>query len=143
VVFVVNRRGTCPLAAQTAAPPGELCWWDYHVVVLDGAGRIWDLDTRLGCPMPGTAWLRGSFPFLDRLPADLRPLFRLIAGEDYRTHFASDRSHMRTVGGGWLHPPPPWPAIGNAMLLPLYLRPDAGGPGELLEAAQLRRRLGP
>ena len=141
VVFIVNRQGACPLAAQKAVPPGELCWWDYHVVVLDGTGRIWDLDTRLGCPLPASAWLDGSFPFLPRLPANLRPLFRLIPAAQYRAHFGSDRSHMRTADGGWLHPPPPWPAIGSDMLLAAYSSAAPDGPGELLDWEQMRRRV--
>jgi hypothetical protein len=142
VVFITNRRGSCPLAAQRAAPPGELCWWDYHVVVLDGGNRIWDLDTRLGCPVPATAWLRGSFPFAARLPADLAPLFRLVPAHDYRAHFASDRGHMRTATGGWLHPPPPWPPIGAGMRLPDYRRVTADGPGELLDWTAMLGRVG-
>lgn len=29
----------------------------------------------------------------------------------FLAHFASDRSHMRDAGGGWLQPPPFWPPI--------------------------------
>lgn len=142
VVFIMAPRGACPLAAQKAVPPGDLCWWDYHVVVLDAANRIWDLDTRLGCPVPGRDWLAGSFPFVEQLPADLQPLFRLEQADTYRARFASDRSHMRSTEGGWLHPPPPWPPIGEGMRLPDYRRTDAAGPGELLPWAQMVRRVG-
>lgn len=137
VMFIVNRRGACPVAAQRAAPPGALCWWDYHVVVLDAAGRIWDLDTRLGLPVAALDWLRGSFPFAEALPADLAPLFRVVPAADYRRDFASDRSHMRTPAGDWLEPPPPWPAIGRGMSLPTYRSTAPGGPGRLLDRQQL------
>ena len=141
VLFVLSRAGFCPVAAQRAAPPGELCWWDYHVVVLDGSGRIWDLDSRLGCPLPAVDWLAGSFPFLERLPADVQPLFRVVPAAEYRTDFASDRSHMRTADGGWLHPPPPWPAIGAGMRLPDYRSTAPDGPGVLMDWRDLASRL--
>jgi protein N-terminal glutamine amidohydrolase len=141
VLFVLGRAGFCPVAAQRAAPPGQLCWWDYHVVVLDGSGRIWDLDTRLGLPVPALTWLDGSFPLLVRLPADVQPLFRVIPAADYRASFASDRSHMRSPTGGWLHPPPPWPPIGVEMRLQDYRSTAPGGPGELVDWRALRAEL--
>jgi protein N-terminal glutamine amidohydrolase len=142
VLFVLSRGGLCPLAAQRAAPPGQLCWWDYHVVVLDGSDRLWDLDTRLGLPVPALTWLAGTFPLLERLPADMQPLFRVVPAADYRAHFASDRSHMRSPTGDWLHPPPPWPPIGAGMRLPDYRSTAPGGPGERLDWRALRAALG-
>lgn len=143
VLFVLNRQGACPLAAQRAVPPGALCWWDYHVVVMDAQTRIWDLDTRLGLPVTAAAWLAGSLPGAERWPAPLAPLFRVVSAADYRLGFASDRSHMRRPGGGWLHPPPPWPPIGTGMTLPAYRSTDGDGPGELLDLTQLRARIQP
>lgn len=140
-LFVVNAFGHCPFAGQRAAPPDRLIWWDYHVVVLDAANRIWDLDTRLGLPTPARDWLTGSFPFLDRLPAELMPRFRLIPCADFRRDFASDRGHMREPDGGWHHPPPPWPSIGDGMNLHRYCSPTNPKPGELLDLAALRQRL--
>ena len=141
-VFVVNAFGHCPFAGQRAVPEGRLVWWDYHVVVLDADNRIWDLDTRLGLPLPARDWLAGSFPFLDRLPAELMPRFRLIPCADYHRDFASDRSHMREPDGGWHHPPPPWPPIGDGMNLHRYCSAINAEPGELLDSRSLRRRLG-
>jgi hypothetical protein len=112
------------------------------VVVLDGAGRIWDLDSRLGYPEPACRWLGGSFPFIERLPAEFRPRFRLVPAAEYRAGFASDRSHMRGADGGWLHPPPPWPPIGAGMTLPAYRSAAPGGPGELLDWPHMLQRLG-
>jgi hypothetical protein len=142
VVFIANRLGHCPVAEQRAAAPHQLIWWDYHVVVLDAARRIWDLDTRLGLPLPAADWLVGSFPFIDHLPDALRPTFRLIPCADYRRDFASDRDHMRDPDGRWQHPPPPWPTIGTGMNLARYRHPSADEPGELLDWHALLRRVG-
>jgi len=141
VLFIVNRAGHCPFAGQRAGARGEIIWWDYHVVLLDAARRIWDLDTRLGLPLPAADWLTGSFPFIARLPAALAPRFRLVPCAEYRRDFASDRSHMRDSAGRWRHPPPPWPAIGRGMRLPRYLHPDAPEPGQLLDYQGLLRLL--
>lgn len=121
VIFVRNAFGHCPFQQQRAAAPGALLWWDYHCVVLDGAGRIWDLDSRLPLPLPLGAWLAGSFPFFRELEVPLQPRFRLVPGPDYRRDFASDRSHMRAPNGSLRQPAPPWPAIGVGMNLPAYL----------------------
>ena len=143
VVFITNRIGLCPFAAQRAAAPGEIIWWDYHCVVLDGAGRLWDLDSRLAMPLPAAEWLARSFPFAPRLPAELKPCFRLVPADDYRRDFASDRSHMRRASGGWQRPPPPWPCIGAGMNLPTYLDladAAATGPGTVLNWDAMRLR---
>ena len=74
--------------------------------------------------------------------AVLAPRFRLIAVSEYREHFSSDRSHMRTDEGGWRHPPPPWPALERPEA-PSFLRwtqmPDADP--QVLTLTTLRRRL--
>ncbi|MGB5831757.1 MAG: hypothetical protein WBG92_07175 [Thiohalocapsa sp.] len=142
VLFVFNRLGHCPFAAQRAAPPNRIVCWDYHVVLLDCNCRIWDLDTRLGLPLPALDWLAGSFPFIAQLPPDLSPLFRMIPCLDYRRDFASDRSHMREHNGRWHRPPPPWPPIGEGMNLSHYRDQSADAPGELLTWDGLQRRLG-
>ena len=142
VLFVLSHSGACPLAGQKAAPPGVLCWWDYHVVVLDGRHRVWDLDTRLGLPVTTADWLKGSFPQIEHLPADLAPHFRVVPAADYRADFASDRSHMRTADGAWQQPPPPWPPIGRGMTLPRYRSLAPEGPGEVLGWRDLLKRVG-
>jgi len=142
-MFVINALGHCPFAGQRAAAPDRVVWWDYHVVVLDAAHRIWDLDTRLGLPVPATDWLAGSFPFFDRLSAELAPRFRLIPCADYRRDFASDRSHMRKPDGRWHHSPPPWPPIGDGMNLHRYRSPTHAEPGALLDWEALRQWLCP
>jgi hypothetical protein len=141
VLFVLSRFGACPVAEQRAVAEGALCWWDYHVVVMDASGRVWDLDSRLGYPVPAGQWLRRSFPFAERLPAALQPVFRRVPAARYRAEFASDRSHMRDADGGWLHPPPPWPPIGDGMRLSWYRGVDERGPGELLSLEELQRHI--
>lgn len=141
VVLIVNRFGHCPFAGQRAGRPNQVIWWDYHCVLLDGLGRIWDLDTRLGLPLPALDWLAGSFPFIGRLPPDLTPRFRLVPAAEFRRDFASDRRHMRGADGHWYRPPPPWPPIGSGYTLPRYLGLGGDGPGELLDWAALHRLL--
>jgi hypothetical protein len=141
VVFITNRAGLCPFLNQRAAAPGEAIGWDYHCVVLDGRGRIWDLDTRLGLPLPGRDWLAGSMPFAAGLPAALKPMFRLVPATHFRRDFASDRGHMRLPDGRWQHPPPPWPPIGLGMNLADYLSPSSDGPGELFGLSGFVARL--
>jgi hypothetical protein len=142
VVFIANQTGLCPFAQQRAAVVGEIVWWDYHCVVLDGATRIWDLDTRLPLPLPARDWLDGTFPFARRLPAALQPRFRLVPAERYRRDFASDRSHMRRRDGRWQRPPPPWAPIGRGMNLPDYLDMAASttGPVQVLDWEAMCRR---
>lgn len=142
VVFIASEYGLCPFANSRAAEPGELVWWDYHVVVLDGTGQIWDLDTRLPMPLPARTWLAGTFPFLNDLPESVRPRFRVISAEDYRADFASDRSHMRSKDGAWRHPPPPWSTIGEGMTLKPF-RDVVGkdGPGRLFDLKEFQNWL--
>jgi hypothetical protein len=126
------------MLGQRAAPPGHLILWDYHVVVLDGAGRVWDLDSRLPLPTGGADWLAASFALADRLPVAYAPRFLVIPAPLYRSRFASDRSHMRDSRGRWRHPPPPWDRIGSGMNLASYLDPETPGPGRLLDLAGAR-----
>jgi len=141
VVFLVSRAGRCPLLHQRAAPPGRLIAWDYHVVVVDGQGRVWDQDSRLPLPSPGGTWLDATFALADRLPAIYAPRLRVIPAEAFRASFASDRRHMRDRRGRFLHPPPPWPAIGEEMNLARYLDPAAPRPGQVFDLAAARRWL--
>ncbi|MGE5152975.1 MAG: hypothetical protein ACM3ST_03065 [Bdellovibrio bacteriovorus] len=133
VVYITSRAGLVPMLGQRAAPPGRLIAWDYHVVVADAGGGVWDLDSRLPVPTPGLQWLEASFALVDRLPASYAPRLRLIPADAYRRDFASDRSHMREPSGRWRHPPPPWDPIGHGMTLHRYLDPEAPEPGTLLD----------
>lgn len=142
VAFITSLAGRVPMLGQRAAPPGRLILWDYHVVVVDGAGRVWDLDSRLPLPTVGVDWLAASFALANRLPDAYAPRFRVIPAQIYRSGFASDRSHMRDVRGRWRHPPPPWDPIGSGMNLAIYLDPETPGPGRLLDLAGAQGWLG-
>ena len=112
-VFIRGLGDHCVMWQQGAVAPGEPVFWDYHVVVLaQGPWQIWDLDTRLGCPVPATTYLRRSFRPELTLPPELTPRFRLVDAAELARTFASDRSHMRDPDGRFSQPPPPWPAIG-------------------------------
>jgi len=138
VVFLLSRAGRCPLLHQRAAPPGRLIAWDYHVVVVDGQGRVWDQDSRLPLPSPGLDWLDRSFALAGQLPALYAPRLRVIPADEYRAGFASDRRHMRERRGRFLRPPPPWPPIGEGMTLYAYLDPADPHPGRLLDLSAAR-----
>ena len=133
MIFLTSPGGLVPILEQRAAPPGRLIAWDYHVVVSDAQGRVWDLDSRLPLPSPGLEWLARSFALAPRLPPRYAPRLRLVPAELYRRGFASDRSHMRDKKGRWRRPPPPWDPIGSGMTLPAYLSPEAPEPGLLVD----------
>jgi hypothetical protein len=141
VLFISGLAGHCPFLHQRASAPGDVLWWDYHCVCLDGSGRIWDLDSRLPLPTPALDWLARTFAFGDELPARWRPRFRLVPAAEFRRDFASDRRHMRSQNGEWRQPPPPWPTIGNGWNLDVYRDIRTPGPGELLDLEALRKRL--
>lgn len=100
---------------QKAGDAGRPILWDYHVVLAtrtDAHGwQVWDLDSRVGVPAAARAWLQATFPAADRVPHAYRPRFAAIPADHYVRHFGSNRGHMREADGGWLQPPPPWPAI--------------------------------
>ena len=130
-LFITNPEKSCLLLHQKAAAPGQPVFWDYHVALLAFSGtakgserfggpdglragqgpmpEIWDLDTRLGLPLPAPTYLERTFP--QGVPESHRPFFRIIPADAYLDGFSSDRRHMRGSGGRWLKPPPPWPCI--------------------------------
>jgi hypothetical protein len=118
VAFISNRRRSCALWAQRAATDARApVVWDYHVILFgrrDGRWLAWDLDSRLPCPADAVAYLRATFPADADVPAPLRPRFRLVPRATFLAAFASDRSHMRLAGGGWLAPPPSAPPVRTA-----------------------------
>jgi protein N-terminal glutamine amidohydrolase len=134
-VFISNATRACLMHAQRAAPPGEPVMWDYHVVLLTGRD-VWDLDCRLGAPLPVQTWLDATFPVL--LPAPSAPRFRVVDAELFVERFASDRSHMRDAAGGWKQPPPPWPIIGDgSMNLNSFIDMERPFLGEVVDARGL------
>ena len=112
VLVVSGTGGTVACWEQRAGPDDGPILWDYHVVLLAGgpAWTIWDLDCRRGCPLPAAVWLAASFPFPDRIRLRHQPRFAWFSAAEWRNRFSSDRAHMRDGAGGWLQPPPPWPA---------------------------------
>ncbi len=131
------------LAQHPAPGPGErlvivitgaesefVCWhqhsgrnqqpvcWDYHVVMAVRSPRwsIWDLDTRLGFPVPARSYLNTTFPCPEQVPAAFHPRFAFFPAAQWIDGFGSDRSHMRTPEGAWQHDPPPWPPISGQTL---------------------------
>lgn len=139
VIFVGSASGACPIAEQRAGGADGLVWWDYHCIGLDHERRVWDLDSRLPLPVPASTWLDRSFPRAAELSTQRQPGFRVVSSADYLQGFRSDRRHMRSSDGGWLHPPPPWPCIGvdrSAPVSNLAAFCDlvaAEGPGQLFD----------
>ena len=143
VLLVTGASGQVACWGQRAAAVGAAILWDYHVVLAvrgSGGTVLWDLDSRLGCPLPLTEWLHVTFPTNDQVRALFQPRFLLIPAQDYRRDFSSDRQHMRTIAGGWQQVPPAWPLIsGGAVTLADY-RQQAQQQGiGLAEVAALMR----
>lgn len=88
--------------------------WDYHVVLLVEAkiNYIFDFDTTLSFCNDVNNYLSRSFLDETLLAEDILPLFKVIPSGVYKTHFSSDRSHMK-AGKGWYAPPPDWSPIGG------------------------------
>jgi len=148
VIFVSNERQQVACWFQRAAPPGEPLVWDYHVVLLERAPDgplIWDLDTRLGAPIPAHTWVANTFQDPGWVRAAFHPRFRITPSAELLATFATDRSHMRTPSGRWRRPPPPWdPPGAPAMNLPSWIdtRNDEG-PGRVVDRAGLLAHLDP
>src|SRR5690606_24324741 len=93
VAVISNGERACPLWQQRAAAPGEAVCWDYHVILLaEGSPwEVWDLDTRLGCPVPANVWVEATFPGADGWAARWLPRFRVMTAGEYRRRLSSDR----------------------------------------------------
>lgn len=117
VVFISNRARRVAVWAQAAAnAPTDPVIWDYHVILLELAGDSWrvtDPDSSLETPIDARSYLTDSFRSIGEELSQLRPMFRLVPADQYRTLLRSDRSHMRSATGKWLAPPPPGPPIGQ------------------------------
>jgi hypothetical protein len=132
VVFVSNARRQVACWHQQAAAPGEPLVWDYHVVLLERAPDgplLWDLDTRLGAPVPAALWVAETFQDPSWVRAPFHPRFRVAPAPLFLATFATDRSHMR-VGTRWRRPPPPWdPPGAPGMNLDAWIDTTTDGPG--------------
>jgi hypothetical protein len=145
-LFVSGAAGECVMWRQKQARrPGAAMSWDYHVILLvQGPWEIWDFDTTLGFPVPAAAYLRWSFRPDVALPAEVAPLFRIVAAPELVATVASDRSHMRTRGGEFHKAPPPWPAIGAegaASNLRRFIAMEDGIAGEVVSLPTLLSRV--
>ena len=144
VLVLTGAAGAMACWQQKAGLDGDPIAWDYHVVLAtrDAGWRIWDLDCRVGCPLPASAWLSSTFPFPEVVPAALQPRFALFPASDYIERFSSDRSHMRDPDGRWLQPPPSWPPIsGQPSAMPLKLTDAIAQARHGLDLASVTARL--
>jgi len=111
VVLVSNENKTVALWSQKAGQPDHPIVWDYHVILVlkfrnqDEGGNaidfdspacrgsvVYDFDTTLSMPCPWEEYF--SSTFCEGLPPHYQSKFRIIPGEMFVKHFASDRSHM-------------------------------------------------
>jgi hypothetical protein len=147
VVFISNAKRCCPMWSQRAASsPEQPALWDYHVIYLarrtDERWWVYDLDSTLAFPVGAELYLQSTFPRLERLEAELRPSFRVVAREEFLRTFATDRSHMRE-GDLWRAPPPPWPLIrteASTMNLFDFVDMEKAFVGEVLTLEMFRAR---
>jgi protein N-terminal glutamine amidohydrolase len=109
VVVVTGERGVA-MWGQRAAAGRDPMVWDYHVFLIarDRQWQVWDLDTVFGLPITLDEYLDNAFK---PVPPQIAPRFRVIEGDEFRTVFSSDRSHM--IGSG--QPFPTWARIGEGM----------------------------
>ncbi|MCB9640334.1 MAG: hypothetical protein H6728_06795 [Myxococcales bacterium] len=117
-VFISNPDKTCALWHQRASESlYEPIVWDYHVIYLAATGpvaqvawQVWDLDTRLGCPVSFVEYIEQTFSLTMALPPQYLPLFRLVPRELFVERFFSNREHMLDDESHFRQPPPAWPA---------------------------------
>ena len=111
VLFFVNAGSFIAMKNQVGFEEGSIGLWDYHVVLLDAENQlIYDLDSRLGCPVSANLYFAQTFPNQDGLTVGVRAMVRSIPIQEYVNRFSSDRSHM--VDDGVAREPfPEWPAI--------------------------------
>ena len=142
VVFVLSHGGICRLWNQKiCGDTDEPVCWDYHAFLMasDEEWMAWDLDTKLGMPIPMGGYIANTFRNPDDLPDIFEPVFRVMDAEEYLSTFSSDRSHMQGPGGEWMANPPEWEPIlqlGESTF-EWFINPE-GGPGELLTLEALR-----
>ncbi|XP_022084736.1 protein N-terminal glutamine amidohydrolase-like [Acanthaster planci] len=118
-VFISNSAKMIPIWHQRERKgPDEPVVWDYHVICLycpeAGEPQVYDLDSLLPFPCPLTTYLQSSIQHDALLKIQYHRKFRVVPAEIFLKTFASDRSHMKTVDGGWMKPPPPYPCIATA-----------------------------
>ena len=142
-VFITNADRTIALLSQRAGRRSDgLVIWDYHVVLRSGA-LVYDLDTRLACPSLAPDWLAGTAPLVlyDHYP-ELAPQFIEVPADAFLTQFSTDRRHMRTTTGAFIHQPPDWQAPFDSRLghtLPAFLNAAHAVVGRVIPVSQAHR----
>ncbi|MBH24317.1 MAG: hypothetical protein CMH57_07695 [Myxococcales bacterium] len=149
VVFVSNALRCCPLWFQRASPDlTEPVLWDYHVLVIareQATWQVWDLDTRLPCPLALPSYVEATFGPPHVIPDEFHPRFRVVAPKPFIATFSSDRSHMLDEDGAWREPPPPWPPLfaeARGMNLMRFVDMEDDFIGEVMDRGGLLERFG-
>lgn len=110
VVFIASYGDYLPMLCQQGCDnPGELIFWDYHVVLLNH-GNIYDFNTTLPFASKAADYFSQSFIDENMMSPLQVPMFRVIPTNEFVATFKSDRSHMKTTDG-WSAEPPDWPLI--------------------------------
>ncbi|VDD80113.1 unnamed protein product [Mesocestoides corti] len=118
-VFISNPLKNVPVFFQKSSNcVNGLVVWDYHVIAIErlavgNSYRVYDLDSTLSFPCDATQYWRKAIRSNSEFPPKYERYFRIVDGDVYLRHFASNRSHMREAGG-WLAPPPVYEAISTA-----------------------------
>jgi len=112
VLLLFNEHEFIAVQNQKAFPPGEVGFWDYHVILLDQDNdRLFDLDTRLIYPCPVKEYFQETFPNQSTLPAEFRTMVRCVPVAEYLDRFSSDRQHMIDAQGNPIQEFPEWDKI--------------------------------
>ncbi|KAH6602382.1 hypothetical protein BASA61_001170 [Batrachochytrium salamandrivorans] len=117
-VFISNEYKKIPLWAQANGPSNDEIpvVWDYHVILLQTTKAdstppvtyVFDMDTVLEFPVAFSDYSEKALKTMSGidLPKQYHRYYRVIPGELFLTHFASDRSHMLNADKGWNAEPP-------------------------------------
>ena len=74
---------------------------------------IFDLDTSLPFPCPLDTYVNEAFKPSHCIAQRFKALFRAVEGQEFMSHFSSDRSHMLKPDGSYSADPPAYPPIYN------------------------------
>lgn len=149
-VFISNSCKETPIWMQRLCPNGNIeepVVWDYHVILLlmstsdPSLQLVYDYDSLLPYPCEASTYISMSFQPQFRLPERYQQKFRIINGQEYLSHFSSDRSHMASADV----PPPSWsvicgPNAVSAMTLPdlWSMEPDGRVVGKVMNCHDLQ-----
>ncbi len=104
-IFVSNRQKTVHFKCHGHG--GVV--WDYHVVCAcrkdNEEWLVFDASAEtLNFPEKLSVWLEKCFS--KSIKASLQPMFRVVAADEFLTHFSSDRRHMIGTGKDFPSYPP-------------------------------------